>query len=382
MVSVSFWHLQSGRIHSDGYVMPILIRADSSASWLRATKSDFEDEGKLQQLLYETPDLIREDEDNPIVFTREAALPGSGYSDLIGVDSSGAVVVVETKLARNPGVRREVIGQIVEYAAYLWGRAYGFLDELFQQREGKSIYELLSAKVPDLDQEEFQNSVSATLAAGEFELIIVVDQMNSELEKIIAYLSSRGAGLTLKVVALPMYRAPNIDVLAPQHYGQLNQPTSPPRANKLTLLEVIRRSPDDHTRVLLEQVSSTWAAHGYEVEPGTKGLSCKADIAGKSQPIFWADPVWGIEPVFDICLRRGAPAAGVQKYRELCSTIKGFDSKKCLTLGRPTMPFRQLENDAVSRFVRAAESFVSDWRDAIARAETEREKEQTPVSAV
>ncbi|MGC2193162.1 MAG: hypothetical protein WA628_00705 [Terriglobales bacterium] len=367
--------------------MPILIRTDTSTTWQRATKSDFEDEDKLQRLLHESPELIREDEDRPIVFTREAALPGSGYSDLIGVDSSGAVVLVETKLARNPGVRREVIGQIVEYAAYLWGQSYSFLDELFQQREGKSIFELLSTKVPDLDAEEFQTSVTATLAAGEFQLMIVVDQMNAELEKIIAYLSSRRAGLTFKAVALPMYRSAGVEVLAPQHYGQLKQPILPPPPVTLSVQEIINRSPDDHTRRLLEQVSSSWATRGHEVEPKTKGFSCRADIEGKPQPIFWAYPDWGLEPVFDICLKRGAPEEGVKRYRLSCSTIRGFDSRNCLTLGRPITAFRQLGEDTVGHFLDAAEAFVSEWRTATALGhetveQAETQKEQTPISAV
>jgi hypothetical protein len=48
------------------------------------------------------------------VFIREAGLPGSGYTDLLGVDERGNILVVETKHARNDEVRRKVIGQVLD----------------------------------------------------------------------------------------------------------------------------------------------------------------------------------------------------------------------------------------------------------------------------
>ena len=59
------------------------------------------------------------------------AFPGSGYTDLIGVDTDGNVLVVETKLAKNPEIRRKVIGQVVEYAAYLWQMPFDNSDQIF-----------------------------------------------------------------------------------------------------------------------------------------------------------------------------------------------------------------------------------------------------------
>jgi hypothetical protein len=76
---------------------------------------EFAAEAQLQKLLYDSPELIPTsyEEDQPAVFIREAGLPGSGYTDLLGVDERGNILVVETKLARNDEVRRKVIGQVL-----------------------------------------------------------------------------------------------------------------------------------------------------------------------------------------------------------------------------------------------------------------------------
>src|ERR1700759_2110336 len=116
--------------------MSILIRQRGS-KWAKAIRTEFADEKQLQKLLYESPELIKTEDDSAIVFAREASLPGSGYTDLIGIDVEGNVFLVETKLARNSEIRREVIGQIMEYAAFLWGKSYEDIDRIFQSREGK-----------------------------------------------------------------------------------------------------------------------------------------------------------------------------------------------------------------------------------------------------
>jgi RecB family endonuclease NucS len=79
--------------------MAIVIRNDGG-KWQKATKVEFTDEAQLQKLLYDSPELIPTyEEDQPAVFITEAGLPGSGYTDLLGVDGSGNILVVETKLA-------------------------------------------------------------------------------------------------------------------------------------------------------------------------------------------------------------------------------------------------------------------------------------------
>lgn len=51
---------------------------------------------------------------------REVRL-GSGYADLIAVESTGRLVIIEVKLADNAESRRAVVAQVLSYAGYLQG---------------------------------------------------------------------------------------------------------------------------------------------------------------------------------------------------------------------------------------------------------------------
>src|SRR3990170_9115698 len=94
-------------------------------SQIRPVEShEFREEAVLQGYLEQFPDLIPLDEveDNvpPLVtIGREVTVRGSGAIDLLFIDSNGLLTIVETKLATNPEVRRAVIGQIIEYAAFV-----------------------------------------------------------------------------------------------------------------------------------------------------------------------------------------------------------------------------------------------------------------------
>ena len=158
--------------------MAIVIRKQGG-KWEKTDKVIFADEAQLQKLLYESPELIpTKMEDQAAVFTREAGLPGSGFTDLVGVDAQGNILIVETKLARNGEIRRKVIGQVLEYAAYLWGMSFDELDRFFINREGKSLLELLAEKSPEIDKDLLKQSVEQNLASGKFQLIIAVDTIN------------------------------------------------------------------------------------------------------------------------------------------------------------------------------------------------------------
>jgi len=81
-------------------------------------------EDALQSLLQQYPELIPgrqiapDDEEPPRFLLLRREMPLSGWSlDLLMVDQRGVLTLVEAKLMQNPESRRDVIGQIIEYAA-------------------------------------------------------------------------------------------------------------------------------------------------------------------------------------------------------------------------------------------------------------------------
>lgn len=82
-----------------GAAMSILVR-QGVAKWEKALETQFCNELELQE--YMSPELIEREDDGPIVFMKEASLPGSGNTDLIGVATNGDILLVETKLTKTP----------------------------------------------------------------------------------------------------------------------------------------------------------------------------------------------------------------------------------------------------------------------------------------
>jgi len=343
----------------------IVIR-NQGGKWEKAERVIFADEAQLQKLLYGSPELIPTRLEGQVsVFTREAGLPGSGFTDLLGVDGQGNVMIIETKLARNGEIRRKVIGQVLEYAAYLWGMAFEDFDGFFLKREGKSLLELLAEKSPTIDQSQLKQDIERNLASGKFQLVIAVDGMNPELEKVIAYVSSRGTGLQLEALELELHRQGEVEILVPQRYGQLNQPQEPQSAKRtLTFEEILQNCPDEHSRNLLSVLGDLWEGAGNSVRPGAVGASFQTHIGVKPQAIFWAGP-YGLQNAFSEIVRREAPQDLLEIYRQAVANIQGFNREEVLSKQQPTTKFSQLSEDAVKAFVAESQTLVEAWRKSV-----------------
>lgn len=146
-------------------------------------------EDVLQELLDDHLDLLPIDELSsswgPLVsLGREIGLQ-VGYIDNLFVSPAGEITLVEAKLWRNPQARREVVGQILDYAAAIASMSYDDLDNAVQARDhGPPIWARLTRSVPGLSPVEeagFVDTVSRNLRAGRFLLLVVGDGIRSDL---------------------------------------------------------------------------------------------------------------------------------------------------------------------------------------------------------
>lgn len=182
----------------------------------------------IQEHVYAHPDLIPLDRIEPgagsmIPIAREFALSRSGgpvYLDCLGVTRTGRLVLVECKLWRNPQARREVVAQIIEYAALLKGLGYADLTAklkaLAPGRGPNPLYEHARSHGTNLDETIFVDSVSRSLEFGDFHLVIVGDGIRSDLHAIGAYINETLAAFSrLSLVELQVWKgaAGNLVVL-------------------------------------------------------------------------------------------------------------------------------------------------------------------------
>ena len=93
------------------------------------SEEPYDSEELLQRLLAQYPNLLAGDQITPeeprrwLLVTREAAVPGdeSGgarwYLDHLFLDQEGIPTLVEVKRSSDTRIRREVVGQLLDYAA-------------------------------------------------------------------------------------------------------------------------------------------------------------------------------------------------------------------------------------------------------------------------
>lgn len=211
--------------------MRILIRDADSKKWKFAETMKAKAESELQKLLVESPSLvtideIREGVSSLVYAVSEFGLPGSGSTDVLAFTSQGDIAVIECKLAANPEIKRKVIGQILEYAAYLWKMSYEQVDNRIQQLKGKSLAESIAESIAgEWDEELFRDGVRQTLENGSFILVIVVDEINEELRRIVRYLNECSkSAFSLHALEMNRFQADRTEVLVPYLYGASTKP--------------------------------------------------------------------------------------------------------------------------------------------------------------
>ncbi len=192
--------------------------------WELDAPQAFQDEASLHRLIQENPNLL------PLAGSPRLAVLGSevrlgnGYADILAVEPSGRPAIMEVKLAKNPEARKEIVSQILAYAAFLQGMSVESLEQVLLRKpsEVASSGSILGA-VQDQDQEgavdadTFTASLQDYLDHGNSRLVLVLDEVSTELERIVAYLDSITVhALTIDVIALSMYDVNGAKVALPQ----------------------------------------------------------------------------------------------------------------------------------------------------------------------
>ncbi len=191
------------------YTTPLVIRQGKPHLLSPVPRNEsYESEDALQKLIFQYPSVLPMAEIEPafsklIAVAQELPTPNGGSIDLFFIDTDGHIIIVETKLWRNPDSRRKVVGQVVDYATSLAGWSYQELRTAVKKcTASKSDDPLLAlakaAGGPDIDGRRFKNAISLNLERGRFLLLIVGDGVQEGVEQMV--------GFRLVLVELALYR--------------------------------------------------------------------------------------------------------------------------------------------------------------------------------
>jgi hypothetical protein len=199
---------------------PIYIQNDLTNNLVRLPLNgkDFNEEW-IQKLIHNHPTILPINEIEPsfsplISIGREIAT-SVGYLDNLFVSPDGYITIVETKLWRNPEARREVVGQIIDYAKELskWtfsdlNKAIVSYSRLYNNNED-GLLEIVrkTTELDETDEHFFIDNISKNLRRGRFLLLIVGDGIRESVEDMIEYLSqSPQLHFTLALIELQVYK--------------------------------------------------------------------------------------------------------------------------------------------------------------------------------
>ena len=202
------------------YGNPVLVQSDGSITKPRRipfTEKAFE-EGWLQELIRAHPELLPVTEIEPafapLVSVGREVTTKVGSIDNLYLSPQGYLTIVETKLWRNPEARRQVVGQIIDYAKEVSRWSYEDLENRVraynQEFRGCAlgIFDTLQLVEPmeETDEQAIVDIISRNLKQGRFLLLVVGDGIHESVEAMADFLNQTPQlYFTLALVELQVY---------------------------------------------------------------------------------------------------------------------------------------------------------------------------------
>jgi hypothetical protein len=205
------------------------------------SEQPYDSEALLQQLLARYPNLLAGDQMDDVaprrwlLVSREAPLPseddgGGRWSvDHLFLDQDGIPTLVEVKRSSDTRIRREVVGQMLDYAA----NALAYWPEetiraRFETRCESQEYDPAGVVLELIGPEEgddgrveaFWGQVKTNLQAGRVRLVFVADEIPQELRRIVEFLNVQMDPAEVLAVEIKQYVSGESRTLVPRVIGQ------------------------------------------------------------------------------------------------------------------------------------------------------------------
>lgn len=202
---------------------PYFISSDNSLKLERVPLNEKHFlENWLQKLIHENPQILPIDEIEsgfaPLISIGREISTSVGYIDNLYISPNGYLTLVETKLWRNPEAKREVVGQILDYAKELTTWTFSKLNESVRQsnelflNKSKGIIDLIKEYdlIEESDEKIIIDNIDRNLKRGRLLLLIVGDGIRESVEDMVDYLQSTAQlQFTLGLVELQVFKNPN-----------------------------------------------------------------------------------------------------------------------------------------------------------------------------
>ena len=293
------------------------------------------DEAWVQRLIFAHPEILPVSEFDEaagdlIPIARELPTDAGHAIDDFFVSPNGSLVVVETKLWKNPEKHRTVVAQVIDYAQQMAQWSYDKLDDMVKRctlkpgslPQGASLTDIVTPYLgaAGIEIDQFQERVAQRLRKGQFILLIVGDRISANVALMVDWLSSApGLDFRLGLVEIQLYPLSNDSkwslLAIPDIVGRTVEKTrgvvkvsyqkeepkavveyaetdsSEPSRDKTTQDEFLGRVPSEIAPVY-ERWFDRWLKQGYIVFWGVSGFSVRFVREGRKYTILDCYPEW------------------------------------------------------------------------------------------
>lgn len=358
------------------------------------TEQAYDSEEVLQRLIAEHPELLAGRQVDPaaprrwMLVAREAAVPGEEGGgarwsvDHLFLDQEGIPTLVEVKRSSDTRIRREVVGQMLDYAAngvaYWPGESLKAAFESNCAREGRDAQAALSALLgPEGDAVSFWAQVHTNLQAGRIRMVFVADQIPAELLRIVEFLNGQMREAEVLALEVRQYVGEGVATLAPHVLGQTAQAAAAKAGggrgarqwDEGSFVETLQRQRGDEAVAGARSVLDWARRNGLEVRWGRGGTdgSFSPRLDGQAaQHWFVTCYTYGRMEILFQYMGVG-PFADEGKreiLRERFNRVPGVAIRAEALSGRPRLELAALQDEPTRTAVFAA----LDWALAEARA--------------
>lgn len=303
-------------------------------------ESAYDSEDLLQTLLADFPDLLAGDQidsEHPrrwLLIHREVTVPdqeagaGRWSVDHLFVDQDAIPTLVEVKRRSNTQIRREVVGQLLEYAAN--AVAYWPIEKIRAEFEARCEHEEIATEQalqeflgPEADEEEFWGRVKTNLSLERVRLLFVADKIPSELQRIVEYLNRQMKETEVLAVEIRQFEGEGRQTLVPRVIGQLARTgsggTRPTPWDEKSYLARLQPADEEIAQRILE-----WAKRkGFRLDGGRgakyAGLNLVLSVEGEElRPLYVYEHPPAVHLQFD---QMGPRFRHTEKRRELAGRV-------------------------------------------------------------
>lgn len=201
-------------------------------------EKEYEQEILLQKLLVDYPNLLAGEQindSNPrrwLLISREMDVPtkedsmGRWSADHLFLDQDAIPTIVEVKRSSDTRIRREVIGQMLDYAAN--AVVYWPVEKIKSKFEANCKEndpdEVLSDFLDsDLNIDDFWSKVKTNLQAKKIRMLFVADELPKELKSVIEFLNEQMDPAEVLGIEIKQYVGQGVKTLVPSIVGQTEE---------------------------------------------------------------------------------------------------------------------------------------------------------------